>query len=560
MRASLRKVVCAACAPVAAAVLFGWACRGSRGLPRAAAGGGPGDASSGQRAVAKGAGDGALVPSCRAGEQAPPARGGTLSVLLDHEPPHLDPLDDPPRSTLDVVSGLVYEPLVECRGGEVRAALAERWEWAADGASLALQLRPGVRWHDGKPLTVADVQTSVEAFLGGRSRLLAAAAALADVRAVQPSAGAVRLQLTRPNRQVLAALCDVPIVPAAFARHPRNPGGASRDRPVGTGPMQFAGWDRKRQIRLTRSASSWRGAGGPEEVRFEVEPDAWRALIRARGGEVDLWPQVPLAHYPEQVRRAALAPGVDLRRLRGERYSFLALNHRHPALADGAVRTALSLLWNRAALAEEIHEGLAEPIAAPLGAVPPDTFDPRRAERTLAEAGWLDRNGDGVRERAGVPLRLTLIHAPAAGLALEVELRRFTTHLQRAGIRLESAAVEPGVLLQRLRERAFDLVPLTWRGRAGEDLGPLLGESGRFNPGGSRSPQVQGLLDELRIVELREAREALASRLARVIADELPAVFLYRHDDALLVSRRVRGLCSESGRLDLLGLSLEPRP
>ena len=129
----------------------------------------------------------------------------------------------------------------------------------------------------------------------------------------------------------------MPIVPAAFARSGRGKAGALRERPVGTGPWQLSAWERGRQIRLTRNPFAWRGAAGPEEILFEIEVDPWRALVRARNGEVDLAP-VPPAHYPDQVRRAARAAQVDLRRVPGERYSFLAVNHRSPALADLAVR------------------------------------------------------------------------------------------------------------------------------------------------------------------------------------------------------------------------------
>src|SRR5688572_21112357 len=73
-----------------------------------------------------------LLPLCQSVEPAAPkVFGGTLKVLLEHEPAHLDPLDDPSQPTLDVVSGLIYEPLLECVGGQVRGALAERWEWTA---------------------------------------------------------------------------------------------------------------------------------------------------------------------------------------------------------------------------------------------------------------------------------------------------------------------------------------------------------------------------------------------------------------------------------------------
>ena len=499
------------------------------------------------------------MPVCGVAEPAAPrVFGGVLRVLLEQEPPHLDPLDDPPEPTRDVVSGLIYEPLVECVNGQVRAALAERWEWTADRSSLRLHLRAGVRWHDGGVVSIGDVQASLEAFRRGRSRLSAPAAALADVGAVEglPD-GAVRLRLTRPGPGILSALCDVPIVPAAFALA-RGKAATLRNRPIGTGPFRFASWDPGKQIRLSRNPSTWRGVPAADEVVFEIEPDSWRALVRARSGEVDLLSPVLPRHYPDQVRKAARAPQVDLLRVRDERYSFLAVNHQHPALADPAVRRALSLLWNRGDLAREVHLGLAQPIVAPFGRLPSAPFEPKEAVRALTDAGWQDQNGDGIRDRAGTALRLGLLHATGPG-TLEVEIRRFSTHLQRAGVRLEVTALDPGQVLARLRGRDFDLVPLTWRGRVGEDPAPLLAPAGRFNHGGFRSPRVEALLEQWRAAEDPGAREGVNLRLAQAVADELPAIFLYRHDRLVLVTRRVRGLCSESGRVDLRSAWLESR-
>jgi peptide/nickel transport system substrate-binding protein len=291
---------------------------------------------------------------------------------------------------------------------------------------------------------------------------------------------------------------------------------------------------------------------------FELEPDRWRALVRARTGQVDL-ARVSAEHYPDQVRRAALAPEISVRRVREERTSFLAVNHRQLPLSDLAVRRALSLLWNRAGLADELHQGLAEPIAAPFGQVDAPAFDPKLAARTLTEAGWRDDNGDGMRERAGAPLQVALLHAGARGVA-EIELRRFSANLYRSGIRLELVSLDPGALMQRLRSGDFDLAALSWNGRAGEDLTSLFGGSGRFNHGGFRSARVEALLDRWRRADTGELRDRATQQLASTLAEELPAIYLYRHDQVVLVHARVRGLCSDSGRLDLRRVWLAEDP
>jgi peptide/nickel transport system substrate-binding protein len=512
-----------------------------------------------QRAGAGGDEGPAPIPACPDGPTQTRTSGGRMTVLLEHEPPHLDPLEQPTREALTLLDRLIYEPLVECRDGRVDPALAVRWEAVPQENRLHLELRPDLRWHDGVPVTAADVQASIEAFSRGRSRRSVVASALADVVAVdaQPG-GRVRLRLRQPWAGVLAALCEIPIVPAALARSTRGKAGQLRERPVGTGAYRLVEWARGRQIRLQRNPTWWRGPAALEEMVFDIEPDGWRGLQRARRGEVDLMPVVPAQHYPEQLRPAARAREVELGRVRDERHSFLALNPRVPALADPAVRRALSLLWNRQALSQEVHQGLAEPAAAPFGALPAPPFDPKLAERTLTQAGWLDQNGDGVRERQGAVLRLGLLQAEPVPAGRAIEIRRFSSNLARAGIRLEVSALDPAALLARVRAGDFDLAPMVWRGRQGEDPGPMLGQGGHQARGSGSTSQVQALLAELRAAETPDVRPALFARLAVAIAKELPVIYLYRHDDLVLHTRRVRGLCQEGGRLDLRGVWLDP--
>jgi ABC-type oligopeptide transport system substrate-binding subunit len=147
-------------------------------------------------------------------------------------------------------------------------------------------------------------------------------------------------------------------------------------------------------------------------------------------------------------------------------------------------------------------------------------------------------------------LQIGLLHAARGGPA-EIELRRYSAALFRAGIRLELSAVEPGLLLQRVRSGDFDLAALGWRGRGGEDPTPLLGGNGRLDRAGGHSARIDSLLERWRRADPGAGREEVARQLAAAVAEELPAIFLYRHDQVLLVHRRVRGLCDEGGRLDL---------
>jgi peptide/nickel transport system substrate-binding protein len=487
--------------------------------------------------------------------------GGTLKVHLEGEPPHLNPLQDGHQVIARVVNGLVYESLLECRGADYTPGLADSWDVSPDGMRVVLHLRPGVHWQDARPLTAMDVQATLEGILRRNSRAQVLRASLADVEAVEVLPDrAVRLRMHRPAPFVLRALCDVPILPEALSRGDRAEIAQLSRQPIGTGPFRFVAWERGKRIRLARNPQWWRGSPHLDEIVFEIDADASRALARARRGDVDVLPHVAEVHYPDQVIPAALGDRVALLRLSPVRYSFLVLGQRSEPMRDVRFRRALSLLWNRNRLADELHRGLAEPIGAPpFGStpVPVPPFDLGRAVQLLEEAGFVDTNGDGVRDRAGVPLRLTFVHA-AGARSLATEARRFAADLRRAGLLLEIVAVDPATFLERLHTGEFDLAPAVWEGRPDEDPRGLFGAHAEFNHGGFRSERVQVLLDDLRAAPTPAARVPFFNRLAAALADDLPVIFLYRHQAAALVARRVHGLSEDAGNIDLRGAWVDP--
>jgi peptide/nickel transport system substrate-binding protein len=496
--------------------------------------------------------------------EAPPAGthpGGTLRVHLEAEPPHLNPLLEGHQVITRVVSGLVYETLVECRANGYAPGLAASWEESSDGLRLLLRLRPGARWHDGRAVVPADVQASIEPLLQPKSRQTALRALLADVEAVEATPErAVRLRLARPSRLPLRALCEVPILPAESLRGGSGTLAQLGRQPVGTGPFRFVAWERGRRIRLGRQAPPGVGPPFVDEIVFEIETDAARALARTRRGEIDILPRLVEAHYPDQVAAGTLRETLQLYRLTPERYSFLVVNHRRPLLASAAVRRALALLWNRPRLAEEVHRGLARPIGGPpLGQVDiaPLPFDLAAAERLLEGAGHRDGNGDGVRDRAGTPLGLTIL-LPTGARSVATEARAYAQDLRRAGLLANLVNVDPNAFLARLRQGDFDLAPMVWEGRPDDDPAALFGPQGELAFAGYRSAPLQQLLDQLRRADGPAGRAPVLQQIAELLAAEQPVIFLYRHDVPALVARRVHGLAGEGDRLDLRGVWLEP--
>ena len=505
-----------------------------------------------------------LPPAVALPEVAPAAknaqRGGVLKVHLEGEPPHLNPLVDTLQVIDRVVDKLVYQTLIECKADGYLPGLAEAWDVSQDGLRVNLRLRPGVRWQDDKPFSSIDVQATLEFLMRSPSRSAALHAMIADLEGVDMFPDhSVRLRLLRASDLTLRALCEIPILPAEVLRAGGQKLTQLGRSPIGTGPFRVAAWERGKRIKLARNRL-YESTEGPwlDEIVFEIDTDAARALTRLRRSEIDILPRVAEAHYPEQVSQATLRDVLSLYIQSPDRYSFVVLNTRHGVLADAAFRRALSLLWDRKRFIDELHHGLARPVGAPtFGQVPADSFDRPLAARVLDDAGFRDTNGDGVREVGGQPIRLVFL-LPAGGRALASEVKAYALDLRRVGILLDTITIDTGTLFARIQRDEFELAALTWDGRKDEDPRLLLGNQGDFQYTGYRSDRFTTAVDLLRAATSPLGRAPLEQHLAEILAEDRPALFLYRHEVPVLVSRRVHGLAATGDRLNLQSVWVDP--
>jgi len=487
-------------------------------------------------------------------------RGGILKVHLEAEPPHLNPLADTVQMVDRVVGGLVYETLIECAGRGYQPGLADTWDLSSDGLRLILHLKPGTHWQDDKAFSAMDVQASLEYVTRSPNRSALLHAMIADLEGVDMLPDRmVRLRLSRPSDLTLRALCEIPILPAEALRAGSVRLAQLGRLPVGTGPYRVSAWERGKRIKLVRARAA-AAEDGPmlDEIDFEIDSDPARALTRLRRGEIDILPRVSEVHFPEQVSQATLRDSLNLSMLTPDRYSFVALNTRRGVLADAAFRHALSLLWDRARFASEIHHGLTQPLGAPtFGKVAPDKFDRTQAGALLEQAGFRDTDGDGVREVGGAPIRLAFL-LPSGARTLATEVRAFAMDLRRAGILLDTANLDASALLARLERGDFDLAALTWDGRQDEDPRLLLTREGDFQYTGYKSDRFLAAIDHVRGASSPAARAPFLQELADVLGADRPALFLYRHDVPAVASRRVHGLAAVGDRLDLRRVWVEP--
>lgn len=500
-------------------------------------------------------------------------RGHTLRIHMDAEPRGLHPLLSPSVWTRRIMVGPVFEPLVRyvppAAGageglGSYQPGLARSWRIQLQNTEIIIEIDPEARWHDGRPVTSVDVQFTLDTVRDLDGKVDQFRAALASVEAVElVNPRTVRIRLRQPDGWALRALAEIPIIPRSVYDPDLTGGG----KIVGSGPYRFVDQEHG-VVHLTRWDDYRGDRPAIPDLEYVYQPDAAAALMAAKRGELDVVPALAPEHWPEQPSAPGLSASFKPLELRPPRFRYAVFGATTPPTDDALVRKGLGFLIDRKNIAQEIDDGLTRPIAGPIwpggpgdGPAPaPPELDPGAAGRLFDEAGWIDRDGDGIREKGGQKLRLEVLALESKDGKPGAEVGKVLDGLRRAGIGIELRVGTDAVLRNRLRDGHVNLAFLEWSGAVDSDLAPLCGTGGAVNFGGFSSRRVDHALAALASVWEPASRGPLVGELAAALADEAPIAGIVAAAPQGLIHRRVIGVVPWDGWFDVTKLALVPDP
>jgi peptide/nickel transport system substrate-binding protein len=361
---------------------------------------------------------------------------------------------------------MLFTPLF-LRDADLRLvpALAHRWELSPDSSVLTLHLRDDVRWHDGVRTTAHDLHLGYMLARDPASGSIHAGGLAHFGEGEVVDSFTYRLAV-RPRVDYLSPLASVfplprhvlgGVPPGELHRHP------FASRPLGNGPFRLATKEPGASWTFEASDGYPEALGGRpylDRLVYRHVPEPTTRLVELLTGAVDVTPVEPGQHLRVEAAAAArvLAYSPPLR-------GYVVWNARRPPFDDLRVRRALAMAIDRRGIVEGVLYGAADVGGSYL---PPSIWahDPQAAagldyapdvaRRLLAEAGWLDRDGDGVLENAaGRELRFTLDAARGRESMGDV-LEKVVSDLRVIGVRAESRVLESTARLARLRQREYD--------------------------------------------------------------------------------------------------------
>jgi peptide/nickel transport system substrate-binding protein len=498
------------------------------------------------------------------GPESPANTGGQIAIRIGSEPGTLLPMLTPNPVAQAIASHDLFEALVELDdpSGTPLPELAVRWNVEQELGRFVFHLDREARWHDGPPVTADDVEYTFARLLDPAGGAIARGDFL-DIKQIEVlDEHTIAFELDRYRPDFVGSLADVPILPAhVFGNDPLAGHPAAR-APIGSGPFRFADWQRGAAIELVRN-ERWRGTPpAVDRVIYRVVPDTRVALDLFRGGRLDVVPDVPLRSGRRLLNGRLISFPLP-------RFEAWVYNTANPVFADAATRTAFGHLIDREALRCSILDCLVELISGPwpAGEEPPSAdhgpqFDPAAAREMLTAAGWVDRDGDGVRERDGEQLAFTLL-LPDSGRDLQRAVTVVQHDLDRAGVRMRVSTVSWSAYTERLRKHRFDASVIAFPNRHPFDPWSLFhsaaAASGR-NFGRFADPAVDELLERLREATAPEARRALIEQIDEHLRTLQPFTFTFRPRRTLLVRDTIRGVRVRDGWIDERALWVAATP
>ena len=304
---------------------------------------------------------------------------------------------------------------------------------------------------------------------------------------------------------------------------------------VTNGPFRLESRTPGRELVLGRNPDHFE-AGLPrlKRVILRAVPDSTALTNQLLAGELD----VATGIAATDADRIDGRPGLRLIAYTNRQFTFVVWNTSKPWFEDAATRRALALAIDRHAIVDTIWHGYAtvgsSPIISGVWAHDPDLepwpHDPAAARAALAEAGWVDADGDGdgILERGGVPFRFELATYAGAGARWDA-MQMIQADLRAVGIDAQPRRFDPNALNDRLSAQDFDAAASAFAIDTSLDFGFVFhSESiGGFNFAAYANPEVDRLIDTFATrTDPLEGREDL-HRLQRILHDDQPMLVLW---------------------------------
>ncbi|MFA9479607.1 ABC transporter substrate-binding protein [Phycisphaerales bacterium AB-hyl4] len=433
--------------------------------------------------------------------------------------------------------------------------------------TIRFRIREGVRFSDGEPLTADDVVFTYNWIMNPNVEAPRLRVYYEPIKEVEKISDLeVAFHFREPYFRAMDFAGGMQILPEHFySRFSARDFNRHPALLMGSGPYRLPSPEGRRPqpgvpIELVRNERYWGEQPGFDRLIWRlIEQDSAREQAFLNR-EVDAFPATP-----EQYDRLRNNERVTERSQRFEflrpnaGYNYIGWNQQRRGedtpFADVRVRRALTMLLDRERLADDVYRGYAQVISGPFSILSPQSnpeiepwpYDSAAARELLREAGYEDRNGDGVIQKPnGEPFGFTLNY-PAGSETYQQLAMTVRDSFRRAGIEAEARPLEWQVLIERLKStRDFDAITLGWTGSIEGDPFQIFHSSTIPPPGDNATsysnPELDRLMEQARMTTDEDERRAMWHEVHRILHEDQPYTFLVASQSLLFYDERIRNI------------------
>jgi peptide/nickel transport system substrate-binding protein len=454
----------------------------------------------------------------------------------------------------------IFEPLLVYDFDDLtmRPWLAESRGISDDGLEITFQLRDDVFFSDGRPVTADDVLFTYETAINPEIGAAGVAGLYVNVeKVIKVDGRVVKFVMKRPYFKALEDLSfwDFRVLPKHIYEFSDAEEFNKRvSNPVGSGPFVFEKWIVGQTIVLRRNDNYWGCKPRLKKIAYKFILNPVAAVQALRSHEVDII-------IPEPEQFADLA--------RDEQFSreFYCLSYWNPGVPfyyidwnqstvffkDKRVRRAMTHITNREQIVDSLLEACGRTITGPFYVngpqndpdIEPWSYNLERAKELLDEAGWIDRNGDCLREKDGTAFRFKLIYSNSYALYDRLA-KLLKDEMARVGVEVVPEPCEWSILMGRLNDRKFEANMAGWAGGILEDPYRLWHSSQIGNRGlnyvGFVSPEADAIIEKVRCSLNENKRHRLCRWLHRILHEQQPYTFLFTRPTFRLLDKRFKNV------------------
>lgn len=367
---------------------------------------------------------------------------------------------DKSDSAAERVRNLMFNALVKkTETFDYTGELASEIRTSEDGKSITFVIRPGVKFHNGREFTSADVKyTFEELFKSTGYKKFAffdsvGKDQIAHINSIEtPDPLTVIFNIARPTlkNQLLSNLVAIPIIPAGSVAEQKS-------KPTGSGPFKFVSFDQSQNtVELQANPEYWDGAPKIAKLRVKTIPDASALQAELQTGAVDLAP-LPTNLPPDTLKALGALPNLSVQQFDGSNIQYVGLNTQAPPLNNIKVRQAIGYAVDREKIIRELLLGQAK-IA---NSILPESswaytagtnydYDVEKAKQLLRESGYKNE-----------PIKFKF---SAGNAAFSSYAQAIQNSLIAAGLNIEIETLDSNTLREQLAQGQFMLNTGVWIG------------------------------------------------------------------------------------------------